>query len=299
MLALVGALACGGSTATECCVADRLTVLDATASSIEANHFVADWAVDDNQDSRWASNGPNHGSPRQWLQLDLGQICVIDSVTLEWERAYSRYYQIEVSDDANSWVAVFTDTEAQGGSVEASMQDVMARYVRIFSFEGDANYGISIFDVKIFGDTDVACCRETGIRPDVAVASSQQGDHWAPNFAIDDDFSTRWSSEFTDVEWFAVDLGAQTLVSSVSIFWERAFGLSYELQKGDSLLEGSHWETIFTVEESDGDIDILDGLNVRTQYLRLLTSDRATQYGHSMWEFQVDGTQDPVCCGPE
>jgi hypothetical protein len=299
MLALVGALACGGSIATEVCVADYLPVLAATASSIEANHFVAAWAADDNQNSRWASDGPKHGPPEQWLQLDLGQVSLIDFIELEWERAYSRHYQIEVSEDDIVWQTVFTDPAAKGGSVEVSMFDVMARYVKIYSFEGDSNYGISIFEVKIFGDSDVNCCRRAGVYPAVAVASSQQGDHWAAENAIDGDFKTRWSSEFTDVEWFAVDLGAQTLVSSVTLFWERAFGLSYELQTGDSLLEAGPWTTIVTIEGSDGDIDLLDGLDVRTRYLRLLTSDRATQYGHSMWEFQVHGTQNPVCCiGP-
>jgi hypothetical protein len=296
MIALAGALACGGSTATELCRADFLAVHAATASSVESNHFVADWAVDGDTDSRWASDGPNHGSPRQWLKLDLGDFRSIDSINLQWERAYSRNYQIQVSDNGNLWETVSTIPNGKEGEVEVSMLNVIARYVRILSLEGDSNYGISLFEVKIFGDSDVDCCHRTGIHPDVAVASSREVSVFGPENAIDGDLSTRWSSQFNDVEWFAVDLGAQTLVGSVWLFWERAFGLSYQLQTGDSLLEEGTWTTISTITESDGDVDILDGLNVRTRYLRLLTSDRATIWGHSLWEFEVYGTQNPVCC---
>jgi hypothetical protein len=98
---------------------------------------------------------------------------------------------------------------------------------------------------------------------------------------------------FEDGEWFAVDLGAPTLIYAVWLFWETAYAGSYDLQVADSL--GGTWTTIVAITDSDGDIDVLDGLDLVTQYVRILSSDRATRYGNSMWEFQVRGTQVAAC----
>ncbi len=83
------------------CVPEQLTVVKATASSIESNHIKPSWAVDGDRNSRWASDGPGASSApqRQWLKLDLGQVSFIDSINLQWELAYSRDYQIQISDD--------------------------------------------------------------------------------------------------------------------------------------------------------------------------------------------------------
>jgi hypothetical protein len=300
---------------------------------------VADWAVDGDPNSRWASDGPNDAegpNPEwQWLELDLGGIRFIDSINLQWERAYSRNYAIQISDDdiddsstnyAERTLTVYnkpTDTVGncgevpdtrditwktvrefpfgKGGEVEMSMLDVRARYVRIFSFEGDRNYGISLYEVKIFGDSNVDCtrgpttCRQAviGLGAAAASASSEESSHKGPEKAIDGDMSTRWSSKFNDGEWFAVDLGKPTLVYSVWLFWERAYAGSYELQTANSL--DGPWTQLVLESESDGETDILDGLHVVTQYMRLLSLDRATRYGNSLWEFEVRGTQEEVC----
>jgi hypothetical protein len=315
MLALVGALACGGSAADDSfCRADYLKVKEATASSVESNHFVADWAVDGDPNSRWASDGPGaDGAPeRQWLKLDLGDIGFIDSINLQWERAYSRDYVIQVSnytiddDDDEEWETVANMSDIMDGyleNVELSMLDVKARYVRILSTKGDPTWGISLYEVKIFGDSKGGCiagpptCRQTGIVPAEAFASSSEGSHWGPENAIDGDRSTRWSSEFEDDEWLTVDLGEMTLVYSVWLFWERAYAGSYNLEAGHS--ESGPWTTIFETTESDGDVDIIqdlgEGHGVQTQYLRLLSTSRATRYGNSLWEFEVRGTQDNSC----
>jgi hypothetical protein len=266
---------------------------------------VADWAVDGNPNTRWASDGPNDAegpNPEwQWLELDLGGARFIDSINLQWERAYSRDYEIRVSDYGVSWETVRTFPNGIGGEVEVSMLDVTARYVRIFSTVGDSNYGISLYQVKIFGDSSGDCvvpttCRQTGIDAAAAVASSEESSHFGPEKAIDNDYSTRWSSEFRDGESITVDLGELTLVYSVWLFWERAYAGSYQLQTGDSLV--GPWTMIVEIDDSDGEVDILDGLDVVTQYVRLLSTDRATRYGNSLWEFEVRGTQEEGCAGP-
>jgi hypothetical protein len=261
---------------------------------------VANWAVDGDPNTRWASDGPSDAGgtnlEEQWLKLDLGEVCFIHSINLQWEAAYSRNYEIEVSDDGVLWETVNSFPDGMGGEVEVSMLDVAARYVRILSFLGDENYGISIYEVKIFGDSDGDCCLKTVIGAAAVVASSEESSRFGPKNAIDGDFSTRWSSRFADNESIAVDLGELTLVYSVWLFWERAYAGSYNLQAGDSL--DGPWTTIAVIVDSDGEVDILDGLYAVTQYVRLLCTERATDFGNSLWEFEVRGTQDPVCAIP-
>jgi hypothetical protein len=304
MFALMGALAFGRSTAQDYCTATQLAVYSCSASSVESNHFVADWAVDNNPNTRWASEGPgaDGASAHQWFELDLGGQRFIDSINIQWEAAYSETYTIQISYIGVVWETVHSFSNGIGGEVEVSMLDRTARYVRIVSTKGNPTWGISLYEVKIFGDSDATCidgpatCRQTGIHAVAASASSEEGSHWVPENAIDEDWTTRWSSEFHEDEWFAVDLGAQTLVYSVWLFWETAYAGSYKVQTAESL--NGTWTTIDTMWDSDGEVDIVDGLHAVTKYVRILSIDRATRYGNSLWEFDVRGTQDTNCTSP-
>jgi cytochrome c len=263
--------------------------------------------VDGDLGSRWASRGPfepvevgdpNPG-PIQWLQLDLGGVRFIDSIDIHWENAYSRDYDIQVSHNGQDWTTLRTLAHGNGGNVEVRLLDVLARHVRIFSRNGDENYGISIYEVKIYGDSSCdTTCRQSIIEIDDVEASSSESYVWDAQYAIDGDYSdTRWSSAFEDGEWIAVDLGELTFVYAVGLFWERAYATSYELQTSDVGLSpnDNDWTTIRFVDDSDGALDILGDLNLVTQYLRLVAISRSTGYGSSLWEFAVRGTKDTIC----
>jgi cysteine-rich repeat protein len=291
----------------ECTGTDQLTVEKATASSVEwdKSHYAARNAVDGLQNSRWASKGPaaEGASEEQWIRFDLGGIRYIDSMLLEWERAYSREYIIKVSIDGISWTVERTFIDGNGGQVQVNQLDVFARYVQISSRLGDRNYGISLYEVTIYGkDCTIPPppkCGETilGLDAAIASASSMEGSNWSPDKAIDGDFQSRWSSAFTDDEWLAVDLGAPTLIYAVWVHWEDAFAEDYDLQVADSL--SGPWRTVVEMRDSDGHVDILDGLEELTQYFRVLCLERARDnYGNSIWELEVHGTQDPICLDP-
>jgi beta-glucosidase len=299
-------------------------VLAATASSVESNHFVGYWAVDGTRDSRWASEGPiADGAPdTQWLKLDLGGICFIDSINLEWERAYSRDYVIQISndgvdDDDESWTDVpitsleeiISREEATAGHVRFRMLNVRARFVRIYSTRGDRNYGISLYEVAIFGDLEWDCkqktkeameCPGTFIKLAASAASASSEERWdvSADKAIDEDMDTRWSSEFNEGESIIFDLGALTLIDSVWLFWERAYAVGYELQAGESESQDGLWSTIVTITDSDGGVDIIGGFAqpVVARYLRILSAvKKSKNYGISLTEFEVHGNQEEGC----
>jgi len=76
--------------------------------------------------SQWVSK--NAGN--QWIYIDLGAKCNIESVKLFWGTNYAKSYSIEFSDDAKTWQAVYSTTSGQGGAEEIPVSGY-ASYVRL------------------------------------------------------------------------------------------------------------------------------------------------------------------------
>jgi hypothetical protein len=119
-----------------------------------------------------------------------------------------------------------------------------------------------------------------------AAASSTEAGYTAARFAVDGDLTTRWASQLSDVEWLRVDLGAQADISHVDLTWEGAYGRAYEIQVSD---DGQTWSTAASVTNGTGGTESIN-VDGSGRYIQLLTSERGTAYGYSLWEFEVYGT---------
>ena len=125
---------------------------------------------------------------------------------------------------------------------------------------------------------------ETVLTPKKATASSaERGDLDAPA-AIDGDTGTRWGSGFTDDEYLVLDFGQSETITRVRIDWENAHASSYLLQVSE---DGNDWKTIKQVDNSQGGVEDLTGLNGQGRYLRMQGIKRAGQYGYSILEIQA------------
>jgi hypothetical protein len=102
--------------------------------------------------------------------------------------------------------------------------------------------------------------------------------------AVDGNLSTRWGSDRTDDQWFQVDLGTPTIVSGVTMFWEAAYARSYTIQVSD---DGSAWRDVYSNAAGTGGVETVGFAPTTTRYVRLRGIQRATQYGYSLWEFQI------------
>ncbi|MET8110945.1 discoidin domain-containing protein [Streptomyces prasinus] len=122
-----------------------------------------------------------------------------------------------------------------------------------------------------------------------ATASSQEGDGYAPSAAVDGNLTgTRWASQWSDPQWFQVDLGQRSDLSRTVLTWEGAYGKSYRIQASDN---GTDWRTLKTVTGGDGGTDEV-AVSGSGRYVRMLGTERSGGYGYSLWEFQVYGTTD-------
>ncbi|WP_181801590.1 discoidin domain-containing protein [Streptomyces shenzhenensis] len=119
-----------------------------------------------------------------------------------------------------------------------------------------------------------------------ATASSEENAGTAAANAVDGNTGTRWSSAFTDDQWLQVDLGATAQVDRVVLTWETAYGKDYKVQISP---DGGNWTDLQSVTGGDGGTDTLS-VSGQGRYVRMLGVHRATQWGYSLWEFQVYGT---------
>ncbi|MEO3810211.1 DUF1996 domain-containing protein [Sphaerisporangium sp. B11E5] len=116
-------------------------------------------------------------------------------------------------------------------------------------------------------------------------ASSAESAATPASAAVDGNTGTRWSSTFSDPQWLRVDLGAASAISQVVLRWEGAYATDFQIQTSN---DGGTWTTINTTTGATGGVQTLN-VSGNGRYVRLYTTRRATQWGASLWEFQVYG----------
>jgi hypothetical protein len=143
-----GTVAVGLATAPEALAACGTTNVaqgrPATASSTENGGTPASAAVDGNNGTRWSSAF----SDPQWLQVDLGSSQAVCRVGLNWEAAYGRAYQIQLSDNATTWNTVFSTTTSTGGNQSVTVAGI-GRYVRMLGTTRATQWGYSLWELSV------------------------------------------------------------------------------------------------------------------------------------------------------
>jgi serine/threonine protein kinase len=117
-------------------------------------------------------------------------------------------------------------------------------------------------------------------------ASSVQGYPWAAAYAVDGNLGTRWSSASSDPQWLEVDLGAAHTVTRIVLYWERAYATAFQIQVSHN---GATWTDVYSTTTGAGGVQTLQASG-SGRYVRMYGTNRVTQYGYSLWEFQVFGT---------
>ncbi len=123
-----------------------------------------------------------------------------------------------------------------------------------------------------------------GIPMTQAVASSTEGLGLEAGKAVDGKLNTRWSSLFSDPQWIYLDFGYAKVFNTIKLRWETAYGKQYHIDISD---DAQNWTTIYTETNSNGGIDIINTGTRTARYVRLYGTQRGTQWGYSLWEFEV------------
>jgi hypothetical protein len=130
--------------------------------------------------------------------------------------------------------------------------------------------------------------REEGIAQGKPVKASstyvEPGSDYRPENAVDGLPDTRWSSDFSDPQWLAIDLGAPTRISRVVLDWETACARSYSVQVSS---DGTAWEDVYATTGGRGDTEDIKFPPTTARWVRIHGTQRATPFGYSLWEMRV------------
>jgi hypothetical protein len=251
-----------------------------TASSVQNGTFTAANATDGNAGTRWSSAF----SDPQWLQVDLGAIATISQITLSWEAAYAKSFQLQVSADAITWSTVYGTTTSSGGTQNLAVTG-SGRYVRMNGTVRATAYGYSLFEFQVFGGgAPAGCGTANAAQGKTTTASSVQNANLNAANATDGNAGTRWSSAFSDPQWLQVDLGASQTLCHVQISWQSSYAKSFQLQVSP---DAASWTTIFSTTTGTGGTQSL-AVSGTGRYVRVYGTVRATGYGYSIYEFAVN-----------
>jgi len=124
-----------------------------------------------------------------------------------------------------------------------------------------------------------------------ASASSSKSEERSAARAVDGRVDTRWTSAYSDNQWLCVDLGEIRTLTSVRIRWERAHARSYLVQGS---VDGTSWETLASEAGREGWVTTELPEGPRARWVRMHGQERATEFGFSIWEMQVYGSEGSV-----
>lgn len=102
--------------------------------------------VDGDDSTRWSSQWSND----EYLTIDLGADSSIRKVVLNWDVAYAKRYQIQVSDDNQGW-STLRNVKSGDGGIDSFTLAGQGRYVKIMCKKGATPFGFSLKDVQVFG----------------------------------------------------------------------------------------------------------------------------------------------------
>jgi hypothetical protein len=123
-----------------------------------------------------------------------------------------------------------------------------------------------------------------GCRVTASSSTTKDGQSYPCEFAVDGDPTTRWSSDFSDPQWLAVDLGRVTKISRVELNWEAAYGKAYAIQVST---DGQEWTDVYKTDKGRGGIETIRFQPTDARWVRYHGTARGTQFGHSLWELRV------------
>ena len=130
-----------------------------------------------------------------------------------------------------------------------------------------------------------------------AIASSLESSDLLASNVTDGNHNTRWSSKFADPQNIVIDLTNTQVIDRIRLSWETAYGLNFQLQVSD---DGINYTTVKEVTNNapvnrNGQyVNEYSNLATRGRYVRMLGTARATNYGYSIYEFEVFGFSSTV-----
>ena len=260
----------------------------------------------DGKQSRWVSlrTKDDPTATSQWIYVDLEADYDISKVVLNWEGNGAKEYKVQISNDGQNWTDISHITDGKGGIDELTYKNTTGRYVRMLGIEPGGIYGYSLWEFEVYGEAvlepenpnvNLALSKSSNASSEY-VDSKDGNKTYESSLAFDgkgtneivDGKQSRWvSNRKSNDEWIYVDLQDIYNISKVILNWEGSGAKKYKVQVSN---DGQVWTDISDINDGDGGLDELSYKDVTGRYVRMLGIEVGSDYGYSLWEFEVYGT---------
>ena len=260
----------------------------------------------DGKQSRWVSlrTKDDPTATSQWIYVDLEADYDISKVVLNWEGNGAKEYKVQISNDGQNWTDISHITDGKGGIDELTYKNTTGRYVRMLGIEPGGIYGYSLWEFEVYGEAvlepenpNVNLALNKSSNASSEYVDSKDGNKtYESSLAFDgkgtnetvDGKQSRWvSNRKSNDEWIYVDLQDIYNISKVILNWEGSGAKKYKVQVSN---DGQVWTDISDINDGDGGLDELSYKDVTGRYVRMLGIEVGSDYGYSLWEFEVYGT---------
>lgn len=144
--------------------------------------------------------------------------------------------------------------------------------------------GVANLDWLSFGQASYSTTGNIALNKPATGSSNDDPSDDAP-FGDDGNPNTRWSSTYSDAQWYIVDLGSVTHINEYTISWQNGTDQpnSYDFQVSN---DGQTWTTVYSSTSGGGTEDVT-GLNANGRYVRINGVKRTWQWGYTFYELQI------------
>lgn len=188
---------------------NRAAYASSTANFDDTAHLTTDGF----ESTKWLSDS----NRKQWIYVDLGEECEVNSVILNWADSYAKSYKIQASDeiDSNDWTTLYSTTEGDGDVDEIDFETTEARYIRMYATKASSSKGYSISEFEIYGTKNTYPTPEPAPEQESDGTLYLSGGNWKVQNAsfVSGEGSDISTSDYDDDSWIIATVPGTVLTS--------------------------------------------------------------------------------------
>ncbi|MFH1368021.1 MAG: discoidin domain-containing protein [Elusimicrobiota bacterium] len=237
----------------------------ATASSNQEAGVTPQQAVDGNMQTRWSSVF----SDPQWLLIDLQSSREIVGLTLHWETAFGKSYDILVSQNNANWTKVYSTDNGDGSIDDIYFGKRTCRYIKLVLRERGTPWGYSFWEVSLKGPED-----------EISITTSGELKGIAENIF---DGNSKTSANIPESAGAFLQLAFKKGLScaAVNVAWGADYPTAYLMQVSN---DGKTWRAAYDQKNGKGGAETVSANMVGARFLKLEFKKSNKGKGYSIAE---------------
>lgn len=216
------------------------------------------------------------------VTIDLGASAPTGRVEIDWAGASPESYDVHVSTDGRFWQHAVDDVDGATGTVD--LGGLPARYVAVRDIRAGAG-DIAAWRVSIFSPAPLT-------KGATATASGVEAASFPASLAIDGNDATRWSANYAERPWIAVDLGAAQRFGELTLKWEGASAKDYTVEVSN---DAQTWTPVATrsglAAGARTDVVAFDAVTAR--HVRVTITAKNLSPYLSLFEISIPSSAEP------